>query len=206
MNDEQSSQYQPISFGRELWRKATHIGALVIPIGYSGLVLEKSGMLSIMIPVAVVMTLIDISRLRGWRLWTRVARPLMEPVLRGHEMSGDFSGATYILWSTVFTVALFRRDVAVAALAFIIVGDTLAALVGRKFGRHRFGRKTLEGSIACLAGTLGVAFIVPGLSLSVAVIGATVAAAVEAFSGPIDDNVSVPLVSGLAMFLLEKMA
>jgi dolichol kinase len=206
VNDEQSSQYQPISFGRELWRKATHTGALVIPVGYSALALEKSDMLSIMIPVAVAMTFIDIARLRGWSLWTRVARPFMEPVLRGHEVSGDFSGATYILWSTVFTVALFRRDIAVAALAFIIVGDTLAALIGRKFGRHRFGRKSLEGSVACLAGTLITALVVPGLSLSVAVLGAVVAAAAEAFSGPIDDNVSVPLLSGLTMLLLEKIA
>ena len=206
MNDDQSSQHQPISFAREMWRKATHTGALVIPAGYSLLALEKSTMLLIMAPIAAVVTLLDIARLRGWTLWTGCAKNIMGPLLRNHELTGDFSGAMYILWSTVATVALYRRDVAVAALAFIVVGDTLAALIGRKFGRHRFGRKSLEGSVACLVGTLAVALVVPGLSLSVAMLGAFVATVAEAFSGPIDDNVSVPLLSGLAMFLLEKLA
>ena len=205
MNEDSSSQDIPISFAREIWRKATHTGALAIPIGYSILALEKSTMLWIMTPIAAAVTLIDISRLRDWPFWNRIARPLMGPVLRNHEIRGDFTGATYILWATVFTVAFYRRDIAVAALAFIIVGDTLAALIGRKFGCHRFGRKSLEGSLACLFGTVVVALIAPGLSLSVAMLGALVATVVEAFSGPIDDNVSVPLVSGLTMFLLEKM-
>lgn len=205
MNDGQSSQHQQISFAREMWRKATHTGALIIPVGYSVLALEKGVMLAIMGSAAFVITVLDVSRLRSWPLYTRFGRLFMDPLLREHEVAGDFSGAMYILWSTVFTVALYRRDIAVAALAFIVVGDTLAALIGRKFGRHRFGRKSLEGSLACLAGTLGVALVVPGLSLSVAVLGAVVAAVVEAFSGPIDDNVSVPLVSGLTMFLLEKI-
>jgi dolichol kinase len=204
VNDDHSSSAQQISFTQELWRKATHTGALVIPAGYSILSLEKSTMLAIMTPIAVIMTLIDISRLKGWGIW-RLFRPLIGRMVRAHEQSGDFTGATYILWSVVATVALYRRDIAVAALAFIVVGDTLAALIGRKFGRHRFGRKSLEGSLGCLVGTLVVAFVAPGLATSVAVTGAVVAAVVEGFSGPIDDNVSVPLLSGLAMYLLEKI-
>ena len=87
-------------------------------------------------------------------------------------------------------------------MAFIIVGDTLAALVGRKFGRHRFfGGKSWEGSAACLAGTLAVAVCTPGLIWSVAVIGAVVATVVEALPIGIDDNVTVPILSGLAMTL-----
>jgi dolichol kinase len=205
VNDDQSSHHQPISFVQELWRKATHAGALVIPAGYSILALEKSTMLVIMTSVAIIVTIIDVSRLRRWPLWDGIVKKLIGPMLRSHEQTGDFMGATYILWSVVATVALFRRDIAVAALAFIVVGDTLAALIGRKFGRHRFGRKSLEGSLACLAGTLVVAFVTPGLPISAAVFGAFVATVAEAFSGKIDDNVSVPLISGLAMVLFEKL-
>lgn len=205
MNDDQSPNHQPIGFAKEVWRKVTHMGALIIPAGYSILSLEQSTMLVIMTPLAVLMTVIDISRLRGWPLWGGVVRWFMNPMLRGHEVDGDFSGATYILWSVVATVALFPRDIAVAALAFIVVGDTLAALIGRKFGRHRFGRKSLEGSLACLAGTMLVACVTPGLPLSVTAVGAVAAALTEAFSMRIDDNVSVPLVSGLTMVLFQKI-
>ncbi len=205
MNDDHSSPSQQISFTQEVWRKATHMGALIIPAGYSFFALEKFTMLTIMVPFAVAMTIIDIARLRNRGLWRNVFSPVIGRMLRTHEMSGDFSGATYILWSVVATVALYRRDVAVAALAFIVVGDSFAALVGRKLGKHKFGRKSLEGSLACLAGTLIVAFVAPGLERSVAIGGAVVATVTEAFSGPIDDNVSVPLVSGATMLFLEKI-
>jgi len=205
VNDGQSSTQTPISFEKELWRKATHTGALIIPAGYAFFSFEKTTMLAIMMPIALAMACIDLARLRKWPFWNSWARPFMGPLLRGHEVSGDFSGATYILWSVVATVALYRRDLAVAALAFIVVGDTLAALIGRKFGRHKFGRKSLEGSLACLAGTVLVALVAPGLALSTALLGAFVATVAEAFSGPIDDNVSVPLISGLAMSLFEKI-
>ena len=194
-----------IPFSQELWRKATHLGAMVIPGGYYLLALSKIQMLAIMVPVTLLMVLIDISRLRNWRFWNRFACRIGGKMVRDHETAGDFTGATYILLSVCLTVAMYSKPVAVAALLFIIVGDTLAALVGRKFGRHRFGRKTVEGSLGCLAGTLLVAWLVPGLTLPVAVFGAVTATITEALSTSIDDNITVPIVSGLAMTLLIKL-
>ncbi|UCC44296.1 MAG: phosphatidate cytidylyltransferase [Candidatus Zixiibacteriota bacterium] len=194
-----------ISFKQEVARKATHTGALVIPAGYHLLALSRLEMLAIMIPIAILMVLIDISRLRDWAFYRVAASRFMSPLMRGHENAGDFSGATYILLSVCLTVALYDKPIAIAALAFIAVGDTFAALIGRRFGRHRFGRKSVEGSLGCLLGTLIVAFLVPGIPLSVAVFGAAVATAVEAVSFRIDDNITVPIVSGLAMTLLTRI-
>ncbi|HUV31197.1 MAG TPA: SEC59/DGK1/VTE5 family protein [Acidobacteriota bacterium] len=196
---------EQLPYSQELARKATHMAALVIPGGYYVLALEKGTMLAIMIPVAVLMLLIDISRLRNWAFYRRFAGRLISPLIRSREHAGDFSGATYILLSVCATVALYEKHIAIAALAFIVVGDTLAAVVGRKLGRHKFGRKSVEGSLACLAGTLAVAFVVPGLDLTAAVFGAVVATVVEALSSRIDDNVSVPIISGLAMTLLGRI-
>ena len=194
-----------IPFSQELWRKGTHMGALVIPVGYYILGLSKSQMLVIMIPIALLMLLIDISRLRQWALWKKIANPIGGRMIRGHELAGDFTGATYILLSVCLTVAMYSKPVAIAALAFIVVGDTLAALIGRRFGRHRFGRKSVEGSLGCLAGTLLVALLVPDLTLAVALFGAVVATVTEALSTKIDDNISVPIISGLAMTLLFQV-
>lgn len=194
-----------IPFTRELARKATHMGALIIPSGYYLLALQKSSMLAIMVPATVLMILIDISRLRDWVFYRRFAGKVISPLIRSHEHAGDFSGATYILLSVCLTVALYAKPVAIAAISFIIVGDTLAALIGRKFGRHKFGRKSIEGSLGCLAGTLIVAVFTPGLALSISVLGAFVATLVEALSTGIDDNISVPIVSGLTMTLFGRI-
>ncbi len=194
-----------ITFGQELARKATHMGALVIPAGYYLLSLDKLAMLAIMVPITLLMILIDIGRLRRWRFYQSFAGKLISPMIRNHEQSGDFTGATYILLSVCLTVALYDKAVSIAVLSFIIVGDSFAAVIGRKFGRLRFGRKSLEGSLACLVGTLLVALVTPALSLWICVFGACVATLVEALSSSIDDNISVPIITGLAMTLLIRI-
>lgn len=197
-----------ISFKQELVRKATHMGALVIPGGYFFLGLEKATALAIMIPISLVMVWLDISRLRNWAFWQKVGKPIIGRMIRQHEENGDFTGATYILTSACFTIGLYAKPIAIAALAFIIVGDSFAAIIGRRFGRHRFGRKSVEGSLACLFGTCLVALAGPLYnleSIQVAIAGAVVATATEALSTRVDDNVSVPLVSGLAMTILVKV-
>ncbi len=182
------------------------MGALIIPGGYYLLGLTKYHMLYIMVPVTLFVIFMDISRLRHWPFWEVFAKRIIGSIIRQHELDGDFTGATYILISTCLTVALFSKPIAIAALAFIIVGDSFAAIIGRKFGRHRFfNNKTIEGSLACLAGTVIVAIIAPDLVLPVALVGACIATLAEAFPFGTDDNVTVPILSGLIMTLFEKV-
>lgn len=190
-----------IPFLQEFWRKTTHMIALVIPGGYVLLGLNADEMLAVMVPIAALMIAVDIARLRRWRFWTGFWEQVFGRMIRPHEKRGDFTGATYILATVCVAVALFDKPIAVAALSFIIVGDTFAALVGRRWGRHRIGAKSVEGSLACLVSTLVVAVLVPNLAWPVGLIGAVCATVVEALPLGIDDNVSVPLLSGLAMTL-----
>lgn len=205
MTDPAPADPTQITFGQELLRKATHMGALVFPGGYYFLNLTRWEMLSVMAVAAILMIFIDISRLRRWKFWTGFAGKIGSSIIRNHEKAGDFTGATYILVSVCLTIALFDKPIAIAALAFIIVGDSFAAVIGRKFGRHKIGRKSVEGSLGCLGGCLIVAAFVPSLAPIVLVIGTIVATVVEALPVKIDDNISVPLLSGLAMMLTEKI-
>ncbi|MFC1475210.1 diacylglycerol/polyprenol kinase family protein [Candidatus Zixiibacteriota bacterium] len=206
MSKEDISSDNQIAFTKELIRKATHMGALIVPGGYYILQLNKLQMLSIMIPVAFIMLFIDLSRLRQWPFWRSFASKFIGPLVRQHESEGDFTGALYILMSFWLTIALFSKPIAIAAISFIIVGDTFAAIVGRKYGKHKFYKsKTLEGSLSCLVGMLLVAILVPDIYLPVVVGGAIVATIFEAYSFGIDDNVTVPLLSGLFMTLFEKV-
>lgn len=206
MDSGSTSSENQISFWHEILRKTTHMCALIIPGGYYMLQLSRAQMLMIMIPVSTAMLLIDVARLRQWRFWTSFARRIGGSLIRHHEMQGDFTGASYILISVCLTVALFEKPIAIAALVFIIVGDTFAAIIGRRYGRHRFYRsKTIEGSLGCLAGTLVSATLLPDINLAVAGTGAVTATIVEAFPMGVDDNISVPLVSGLAMTLMARL-
>nr|MBN2276716.1 hypothetical protein [candidate division Zixibacteria bacterium] len=200
----QNQASKNISFKGELLRKLTHLGAFTIPVGYYVLGLSRSEGLIIMIPITLLMIMIDISRLRGWELWDRIGW-LIRPMLRRTETGGDFTGATYILVTACLVIAIFSKPIAVASLAFIIAGDPPSALIGSRWGKRRFKNKSFEGSLSFLAAALIVALITPGLPLTVTLIGAVVATVTEAVSFEIDDNITVPLVSGLAMFLLLKL-
>jgi len=194
-----------ITFTREMMRKGTHMGALVIPGGYYFLHLDKAEMLAIMIPVTLLMILIDIARLRQWLFWRSFAKRIISPIIRPHEFAGDFTGATYILLSVCLTVALYRKPIAIAAMGFVIVGDSLAAIIGRRFGRHKLGKKSLEGSLGCLLGAAIVTVFAPDLRLGIGLLGAVVATIVEALPFGIDDNITVPILAGLSMTLLSKV-
>lgn len=205
MSNPSGDSQNQISFGQELLRKGTHTGGLIIPGSYFFFGLDKFEMLTIMVPFSLLMILVDFSRLRNWSFWTQFASKIAGKMVRNHEAAGDFLGSTYILASICVTIALYDKPIAIAALAFIMVGDSMAAIIGRKFGRHKFGRKSVEGSLACLAGTLAVAWLVPGILFPVAITGAVVATLVEALSIGVDDNVSVPIISGLVMTIMTKI-
>jgi dolichol kinase len=140
--------------------------------------------------------------MRGWRLW-RLAKPIWGRMIRPNE-SARYTGASHIMFAAVLSVILFPKLVAVCALSFIVIGDTASALVGRRWGKHRFRNKSCEGSAAFFLSSLIPAVIIPEIPIWIGTVGALVATVTEAVSGDIDDNLSVPLVSGLAMHLLIR--
>lgn len=88
--------------------------------------------------------------------------------------------------------------VASAVLAMGL-GDGAAAVVGMRFGRHRIGKKTLEGSAAMLIITAAVfcsAGMRPWYHVLLAASAVTLA---EAFSPHGLDNLTVPAVAALMM-------
>lgn len=127
--------------------------------------------------------------------------------LRRREFN-SLTGGSYLLLASLVSLLIFgsRPGVFIAAVSFLILGDTAAAIVGLSFGRIRFFRKTLEGTLACLAVCLAVAWIVSHLKgldlpLGVGILGALTASAVEVMPVEVNDNVVVPLVSGVVMMI-----
>ena len=120
------------------------------------------------------------------------------------------TGSTTLLMSSLVCVLIFQKHIAVAALCFLIVGDTMAALVGKTYGRIKVFRKTLEGSLACLLTCIIVVLIIrpyldaqnplpANIGFVVGFIGAVVATLVELLPIPLDDNFLIPILSGAAM-------
>ena len=193
-----------ISYAAELGRKAIHVTSSLIPL--VGFFTPWKLAVLILGAMCAVSLLIDVERTRRGPVGDFLRR-YCGAMLRDHERRGgglvNLSGATWLLASATMCYAFFTREVATAALFMLILCDTAAALVGRRFGTIRFGpkRKSVEGSFAFLIVGVVIAQMTPGLPLAVGIIGAVAATIAEAIPGRLDDNLSVPMSAGFAMML-----
>lgn len=185
-------------FRHEAWRKAVHVSTVVLPawIYFAPWPWTWRGPLLAFLGVLAV----DAARIVRPEFGRRFAARL-GPYLREHESRGLVS-VHALTGAALLLAAVAPPAIAATALLYLVVGDAAAALVGSRFGRHRLGRKSLEGSLACFAACLAAgAGLLPGRPTAV-VGGALVAALAEALPWPVDDNWSVPLLGAAALVLL----
>jgi dolichol kinase len=194
-----SDSQQDISLAGEILRKLTHTGALSIPIIYY--FSSQLLILTLLAGAFAISLLIDLLRFFGHDKSKSLIYRYFGLIIRPHEKA-NFTGATYILASSVLTILIFDKSIAILAIAFIVVGDTAGAIVGRIWGRKRYRNKTLEGSASFFVACCIVALLVPGIPWWVKIAGAFVATVVEAFTIYVDDNLTVPLISGALMQLI----
>jgi len=188
---------------KESIRKSIHLSSLIIPFGYKYIMHFNRRMAFTILLGALVLALI-IEFYRFWQpSFRKVFLRLFGLILRRHEKK-DFTGATYLLFSSMLCIAFFPAQIAFCAIAFLAIGDTFAAMVGINFGKRKFlgMSKSLEGSLACFVSTLvfGVFFLDHPL---IAVGGAFAATLAELLPIPVDDNVKIPLISGFSMVALS---
>lgn len=112
-------------------------------------------------------------------------------------------GALFYALGCFTVIGLFPPKIASAAILILAAGDSFSTLVGKHFGKHKMGSKTIEGTIAGIAlGFLGAFAFVPFLT---AFLGAFVAMLAEAldiklFNHVVDDNLLVPIVAAFVMY------
>ncbi len=101
------------------------------------------------------------------------------------------------------TILLFNKQIAIVALFFLVVSDAFGAVVGRVWGKHFFYRdKTIEGCAAFLLTAVIIAFIFLRNNFIVGSVGVAVAFFIDVFVKGIDDNLTIPLGTGLVMQIL----
>lgn len=189
-----------------VWRRLFHLLAgSCIPL--AGLFVPTAALLAGLAALAGAALLSDLARFRFPSANRRYMR-LLAPLLKADEES-RITGATYMCIAALLAFALFGREVAVPALFYLSLGDPAAALMGRRAPGPRIFGKSPAGTLAfaavasaAAAGLVGVGALEFHWALWA---GAGIAALLELASLPPDDNLSIPLLSGLAMWLLLRI-
>lgn len=121
-------------------------------------------------------------------------------VEREDEQHLPGKAALMLFLGIALTLFIFPdRTIAISAIIAVTYSDTVSTIVGKKFGKiQTAGNRTVEGSIAGMAATflLLALFLKPNTAMLAAII------AMLAEYLPIEDNLSIPLVTATALAFL----
>jgi len=195
------------SYTAELVRKAIHLCSLSIPIIYY--FIEKSTALKILLPLTLAFAFADVARFIHPAAW-QIYQTYFGWLLRPHERDNRtvrLNGATYVLLSASICILIFPKVIVVTAFSILIISDSTAALFGKKFGKHKFMKKSLEGTTAFFASAAIVVIFSPKvdylpMEYFIGIAAALVGSVIEAAPIALDDNLSIPLSVGATMWLM----
>ena len=129
--------------------------------------------------------------------------PLFYNIIRKLERDGAFpgKGAIFFFIGVLFCLAFFGDSVTPVAIVVLAVLDSVSTIVGKRFGKIKLvGKKTLEGTAS---GIVASAIVLLFLVQPVAAIVVSIIAGVTELVSPVDDNLTIPVVSCICLFLLN---
>lgn len=210
----------------EINRKLLHIlSGCCIPIGilYIPKIPGVPGYLPMLIlGVMLVMSItIEVVRFKVPAI-QKLFYSLVGSMLRTEE-NKKLTGSTYIFASSFICTILFYRHphISFMVINLFILGDAIAAIVGLSMGRIKIGKKSMEGSLACFLLCLTLFFgIYPHVPLLLDQWNGRVPVPLIFISSlcitlfelmpwritknfVINDNLAVPVVTGIIMLLLS---
>jgi HAD superfamily phosphoserine phosphatase-like hydrolase len=194
-----TSKKRSLPSKHDMIREAMHASGFFVPV-VAGLV----GVYPVALMICVVSALYFASEVARMN---RKNLPVISAITRSAASPSEryeFAAAPlYFALGILITLIVFPAPVNGAAIAMFTLGDSTASLFGGLISKKPlpFNKgKTLEGSLAgfffaFLAGTF---FVSPALAL----IGAAVAMIIESLPLPINDNILIPLGTGLVLMLI----
>lgn len=121
-----------------------------------------------------------------------------------------FKGALFFLIGSLLVLKIFSLNIALASIAILTFADSVSHITG-KFGTKRHFldvNKNVEGTIfGIIAGTIAAAFFVSVIHAFLASAAAMIAEvlSLKLQEEEVDDNITIPLIAGTVIFLLQKL-
>jgi dolichol kinase len=196
-------QHPQNNFKHEIKRKLFHLSSLwMVFVIYF---FDKKISLTIFFTLSLLIFICEISR-KYFTPLAKLYHKIFGKILRKHEENGALSGAFYMVVAAFICSLFFPKIIAATSLTVTLISDSCAALIGRKYGKHKILNKSLEGSIAfLLSAMLIISFSYDIYSNFIPIlITSFLAMLIEIFSGKIkiDDNFTITLTTAILLTYL----
>ena len=191
-----------------LQRKIYHMVSGLICFALYAFVLTRTEALWVLGTVGGVWVTLDLLRFKVPAI-NNAALRLFGNLMRREELIRLTANSFYILGLFVI-VAVFPKPIVLLSVLYLAVGDPVAAVAGTLYGRRRIvGKKSVEGAAANFLAALLVTFAYGAFYLgysfpevaTLAIGGAAISVLAELTPAPVDDNFSIPVLSGIGLSL-----
>ncbi|MEZ4749248.1 MAG: SEC59/DGK1/VTE5 family protein [Bdellovibrionota bacterium] len=195
-----------------LKRKIYHFVSGMICFLLYGFILTREQSLIALASLGGMMVLLDVARLQFPAL-NRFGLRLFGTIMRREELR-SLTGNSFYALGLFIIVLLFPKPVVMMSILFLAIGDPVAAVVGTTWGKTKIlQKKSLEGALANLAASglasfiLAVAYFHLGLesALLLGALGGLVSCLAELIPLPVDDNLTIPVLSVILLFLCFQL-
>lgn len=183
----------------ELFRKSIHVLVALVPaLASYHLVLTQF----LLVSAVLLYSVSELMRQNGRGIV--LISGITAAAARERDSGGFVLGPLTLAVGAMLALMLYPLKAAELAIYALAFGDTAASLVGRFFGKivlPGFGKKTLEGTLACFVAVFVASFAVTSNAAASAVIAAA-ASLLELVPVKDLDNLLIPVGTGLAAVLV----
>ena len=196
---------------RNLARNAFHVAMALTGVLTYEFVLSRTGVIVVASSILALFLALEVVRRTSERWNERFMNGMFKAIARPQEAHRIPAATWYIAALVIGTIVLPQRGIEIGTLA-LGFGDPAAQIVGKRFGRRKVvGQKSWAGALAFVVAATAASLVLLGLAgaggglpeqLGVAAAVGVAGALAELFSGPLDDNFTIPLAAGAVAALL----
>lgn len=193
---------------RKLWHMGTGVLGLFI---YSKGLFGQYEMAYLLLALALTGFIVEFIRFRS-KSFNNFVMQVMGPFMRESERH-SYSGLVFYAFGVSLSLFIFKEKIAILSILFLVFADPISSFFGILFGKEKIlPNKSLQGTLAgfftCYLLSLFYTsyFGHEGLGvLLFSLLAGILGAVSELLSVWADDNLTIPLVSGAGLTLLNQV-
>ena len=186
-----------LNYQKEVYRKFVHLSSSIFPLLLY--LIGKKNFIMYIIPILIFCIALDYSR-RHVKMINQLYFYIFGIVTREKELHSP-TGATWVFTGIILTVLIFNVKIAIISLLILSFSDSMAAIIGLKFGKTKLFSKSLEGSFAFFLTTSIIMLIFTKLNMVHVFFMSILITISELIKWNLNDNVMIPLTAGLLLYI-----